>query len=80
MCPNATLDVSISLLSFEEKEKEVLCLTSVTSIFLLFWVERARVLCHIFKETELDWWFFGLVFLGLLVRRNQSHYIWILEN
>lgn len=26
-----------------------------------------------FKGVELDCWFFGLVFLGLLVRRNQSH-------
>lgn len=32
-------------------------------------------MCHgnIFKEIELDCSFFGLVFLGLFVRRNQSH-------
>lgn len=32
-------------------------------------------MCHgnIFKEVDLDWCFFGLVFLGFLVRRNWSH-------
>lgn len=49
------LNVIISLLSAKEKEKEV-----VTSIFLLFCMERA--MCHDAVFKELDWYSFGLVF------------------
>lgn len=66
------LNVIISLLSVKEKEKEV-----VTSIFLLFCMERAHVPWCYFQRAWLVFFWFG--FLGFLVKRNQSHCSYYLD-